>query len=111
MDKLHIIKDTLEDLQLEDIVIYDVREQNPFFDYFLISSARNPRQLKAAIMRVKNALDEASLPTPNIEGKDSEKWVLIDAGDVIVNVFSKEEREFYNLEKMWHDVPKLEDTE
>jgi ribosome-associated protein len=108
MDKLSIIKQTLEDLQLEDIIIYDVREQNPFFDYFIISSAKNPRQLKASIMRVKNALEEAALSTPNIEGKDSETWVLIDTGDVIVNVFSKEERDYYNIEKMWHDVPKLE---
>ncbi|MGM0436448.1 MAG: ribosome silencing factor [Bacillota bacterium] len=111
MDKLTLIKDTLEDLQLEDIIVYDVKGQNPFFDYFIISSAKNPRQLRAAILRVKNALDEANLPSPSIEGKDSDSWVLIDASDIIVNVFSKEEREYYNIEKMWHDVPRLEDTE
>ncbi len=108
MNKIERIRETLEDLILEDIIVYDVRDKSPFFDYFVIASAKNPRQLKASIMRMKNTLEEDGYDTPTVEGRESEQWVLIDTGDVIINVFSKSEREYYNIEKMWVDVPRLE---
>lgn len=108
MDKIDRIAEALDDLRLEDIIVYDVRGRSPFFDYFVISSAKNPRQLKASIMRIKNALEEGGYETPTVEGRDSEEWVLIDTGDIIVNVFSKSERDYYNIEKMWADVPRME---
>ncbi|MFW6298626.1 MAG: ribosome silencing factor [Bacillota bacterium] len=108
MEKIDYIYETLDDLRLEDIIVYDVRAKSPFFDYFVISSAKNPRQLKASILRIKNTLEEHGFDTPNVEGRDSEEWVLIDTGDIIINVFSKSERDYYNIEKMWVDVPRLE---
>lgn len=108
MDKIERIHETLDDLRLEDIIVYDVRGKSPFFDFFVISSAKNPRQLKASIMRIKNALEEDGYETPTVEGRESEAWVLVDTGDIIVNVFSKSERDYYNIEKMWADVPRLE---
>ncbi len=107
MDKLRIINQALEDIQLEDIMIFDMRESNPFFDFFLITSARNPRQLSAAIRDVKAALSEHGFTIPKVEGSDS-GWALVDCGDIVVNIFTKEEREYYNLEKMWLDIPKID---
>ncbi len=108
MDKLTLIVKALDDMQLEDIVIYDMREVNPFFDYFILSSAKNPRQLNGAIRDVKETLLENDHDRPNIEGSTGGAWALIDCGDIIVNVFTKDEREYYNIEKMWIDVPKID---
>ncbi len=107
MQKLKLIKDALEDMQLEDIMIFDMKDHSPFFDYFIISSARNPRQLNGAIRDVKKALSEHDYPDAKVEGSQG-GWSLIDCGDIIVNVFTKEEREYYNIEKMWLDVPKID---
>ncbi len=107
MDKLKIVKKALEDIILEDIMIFDMRERNPFFDFFIISSAKNTRQLAAAARDVKHALSEHGFDEPSIEGSDF-GWTLVDCGDIVVNIFTKEEREYYNIEKMWLDVPKLD---
>ena len=108
MTKIQVIINALEDINLFDIVVYDMREISPFFDYFVISSATSDRQLQAAISHISNDLAEKNFDHPKIEGKNSKSWILIDASDVIVNVFTKEEREYYNLEKMWVGIETLD---
>ena len=110
MKTIKTVLTTLEDLQLEDIVVYDMRERSPFFDYCVLSTAKNTRQLNAALTHLKNNLQAAKHPLPMVEGAGSEAWVLMDAKEVIVNIFTREERAYYNLEKMWMDIPVL-DTE
>ncbi len=107
MNKLKVVTNALEDIILDDIIIFDLREKNPFFDFFIISSAKNPRQLAAAARDVKHALNENGYDDSKIEGTDG-GWSLVDCGDIIVNIFTKEEREYYNIEKMWLDIPKLD---
>jgi len=111
MNKIELIVNALEDVKLQDIEIYDMREKSPFFDYLVISSATNQRQLQAAVNHVADDLAKAKLPQPRIEGKNSNSWILMDAKDVIVNVFTKEEREYYNLEKMLVEIRKLSPQE
>ena len=107
MNKLKTIYDTLDDMQLTDIIIFDMREHSPFFDYVVIASARNTRQLDGAVRDVKDTLKDNDYPLPALEG-DNQGWTLLDGGDIIINLFTKEEREHYNIEKMWLDVPKIE---
>ena len=108
MTKLKIIVEALDDLKLTDILVYDMRERSPFFDYFIISTASNTRQLQASISHLKDALSKANMSLKNVEGAQSSGWVLVDAKDIIVNIFTEEDRAFYNIEKMWMDIDTID---
>jgi len=110
MTKLKRLVQALEDIKLRDIIIYDMRTHSPFFDYFIISTASNTRQLDAAIRDVKKGMDELNEGHPRVEGSGG-AWALIDAGDIVVNVFTESERTYYNIEKMWMDVPVIDLSE
>ena len=107
MKKIEVVFETLESVNLKDIEIYDMREKSPFFDYLVISSATSDRQLKAAISRVQDDLAKNGYEPARVEGKNSNSWILIDCKDIIVNVFTKEERDYYNLEKMLVEIEKI----
>ncbi len=107
MKKLKTIVTILDDVRLTDIIVYDMREVNPFFDYFILSTAKNTRQLSAAIRETKHGLEAIDEPLPKIEGSGG-AWALIDANDIIINVFTETERSYYNIEKMWLDVPQID---
>lgn len=108
MEKINLVINALEDVKAFDIVIYDMREKSPFFDYFIISSATSQRQLQAAVRHITDDLTINKFPSPSIEGKNSNSWILIDCKDIIVNVFTKEEREYYDLEKMLTQIKELD---
>jgi ribosome-associated protein len=97
--------DTLLDKQAGDITLLDVRGQSVFADYFLIGSAANDRQLKA----MARGVDEESKKDANrlrnaIEGTPESGWVLVDFGEVIVHLFSDEQRAYYRLEELWQEA-------
>ncbi|OYW67491.1 MAG: ribosome silencing factor [Aerococcus viridans] len=94
-----------DDRLAQDIVALDVANVTPVADYFVMMSGRNDRQVKAIVDAVEEAIEEAGFEVKGIEGKDGNRWILIDAYDVIVHVFTSEERGFYNLEKMWAEAP------
>ena len=97
--------DTLLDKQAGDITLLDVREQAIFADYFLMGNAENDRQLKALIRSVdEQSKSEAGRLRRAIEGEPEGGWVLIDFGEVVVHLFSPEQRSYYNLEELWRDA-------
>lgn len=108
MTKIEIIINALEDVNASDILVFDTRGKSPFFDYFIISSATSERQLQAAINHINQDLVKNDFPHPVVEGKNSKIWVLIDCKDIIVNIFTREEREYYNIEKMMVGIDQLE---
>ncbi len=71
----------------------------------MICSGRNNRQIQAIVNDIIESEQKAQVEVKSVEGKDSAKWILIDLGDVIVHVFTQDEREFYQLEKLWADAP------
>ena len=73
----------------------------------IISSATNNRQLQASVQHITDDLAKNKFPHPRVEGKNSNSWILIDCKDIIVNVFTKEEREYYDLEKMLVEIRKV----
>ncbi|QGP75401.1 ribosome silencing factor [Tetragenococcus halophilus] len=89
----------------QDIVVLDVREVSLLADYFMICSGRTNRQIQAIVNDIIESEQKAQVEVKSVEGKDSAKWILIDLGDVIVHVFTQDEREFYQLEKLWADAP------
>ncbi len=107
MEKIKIVVDACERVNLDEISIYDMRNNNPFYDYLVIASGNSDRQLSAVISYIQDDLKEHNFEPANIEGKTSKTWVLVDTKDIVLNVFTKDERHHYNLETMLVDVPKL----
>jgi ribosome-associated protein len=108
MTKIEIIVNALEDINAFDILVFDTQKKSPFFDYFVISSVTSDRQLQAAITHINQDLAENNFPHPVVEGRNSKSWVLIDCKDIIVNIFTREEREYYNIEKMMVGIEQLD---
>ena len=95
MNKLNIILDQLETVKAKDIKVFNMKDQTPFYEYFVIATTTD-RQSNAAINYIKKALSTKDIK--NVEGKGA-SWLLIDCFDVIVHLFHEEEREFYNLDE------------
>ena len=93
----------LEDRKAEDVKIIDIREISPVADYFVIADGTNQNQIQAMRDACEEALYKAGLKTKQIEGNSSSTWILMDYGDIIVHIFSKEDRLFYDLERIWRD--------
>jgi len=94
--------DTIVDKKGSDILLLDIRDQAVFADYFLICNGENERQLKALAEHVaQDAKEDGSVPVLGIEGKASSGWVLVDFGDLIVHLFSPEQRNYFRLEDIW----------
>jgi ribosome-associated protein len=79
-------------------------------DYFVICHGNSETQVKAIADEIKDKAEQHGLEIKRIEGLDTARWVLIDLGDVVVHVFHREEREYYNLERLWSDAKVIENA-
>ncbi|KRK71872.1 ribosome silencing factor [Lacticaseibacillus nasuensis] len=102
---LELIVRAGDDKRASDIVALDMAGVSLLADYFVIMSGSSERQVQAIVKAIDDKAAEAHAKAPRIEGKKGSKWLLMDFGDVVVHVFVPEEREFYNLEKLWSDAP------
>ncbi|MFC4388433.1 ribosome silencing factor [Gracilibacillus marinus] len=103
-----IVTKACDDKRAENIVILDMKEVSLMADYFLICDASNERQVQAIAREVKDVAEEQGISVKRMEGFDKARWVLVDIGDVVCHVFHRDERMYYNLEKLWGDAPQLE---
>lgn len=103
--------EAMEDKKAQDIKIINIEQVSTLADYFIIASGSNRNQVQAMSDNVEEKLGRAGYEPKSIEGFQSADWVLMDYIDVIVHVFSRESRDFYDLERIWRDgkVVKLED--
>lgn len=101
----------LEDKKGEDIKVIDIMEVSTIADYFIIASGTNRSQVQAMIDNVLETLGRAGYQEKQTEGYDTANWVLLDYGDIIVHVFDKENRLFYDLERIWRDGKIMEVSE
>lgn len=90
------------------IVALDVSEQLAITDTFVIVSAESERQVNAIVDAVEEALLPLGAKPVRREGRASGRWVLIDFGDIVLQAFHEEDREFYDLERLWQDCPVIE---
>lgn len=97
----------LEDKKAEDISIIDISGVSVLADYFIIAGGNNTSQIQALADSVEEKLGKAGYPLKQIEGYQSANWVLLDFGDIIVHVFDRENRLFYDLERIWRDGKKV----
>jgi ribosome-associated protein len=97
------------DKKAGDIVALDVSQLLVVTEYFVIATGRTNVQVRAIADEVEEQLREIGEEKPiGREGEGEDKWVLLDYGDVVVHVFQPAERDFYRLEKLWGDAPRLE---
>ncbi len=93
----------LEDKKAEDIRVIDISRISVLADYFIIASGSNRNQIQTLCDTVEEELGRAGQTVKQIEGYDSANWVLLDFKDIIVHIFDKENRLFYDLERIWCD--------
>lgn len=97
------------DKKAEDIIVINVGELLVVTDYFVITTGRTNIQVRAIADEIEEQMRVQGSEKPiGREGIGEDKWILLDYGDVVVHVFQPEEREFYRLERLWSDAPKLE---
>lgn len=101
---LEVAVKSIDDRQAEDIMALDVRQISILADYFVVCHGTSNRQIQALSNGLIRDAQEAGIEVKNVEGKESTSWTLVDLGDVIVHIFSEEDRSFYNLEKLWTDA-------
>lgn len=93
-----------DDKRAEDIVALDMEQVSLVADYFLICHGSNERQVQAIARGIKETMDENDIEVGRIEGLEQARWVLVDLGDIVCHVFHKDERYYYNLERLWGDA-------
>lgn len=91
-----------------DVKILDLKELTSITDYFVICTGDSDTQIKAIADEIDKKLRDENIKVWHIEGYESLNWVLLDYVDVVVHIFRKETREFYNLEKLWGDAPVID---
>lgn len=98
----------LEDKKAEDIKVIDISEVSVIADYFIIANGTNRSQIQAMSDNVEETLGRVGYPLKQIEGYQNANWVLLDFNDVIIHIFDKENRLFYDLERIWRDGKRIE---
>lgn len=100
----------LEDKKAEDVCVIDISEVSIVADYFIIAGGNNKSQIQALSDTVEEKLGKAGYPLKQIEGYQNANWVLLDFGDIIIHIFDRENRLFYDLERIWQDGKKVDLT-
>ena len=119
MENLKVIVKAMEDKKAYNIEILDIKDISPIADYFVICSASNLRQTRTIADEVDEKMaehnvkavkvdDEDLFGNPLREGYDTGKWILLDFNGIVVHIFSEDERDYYNLDKIWSDAKTLD---
>ncbi|WML59668.1 ribosome silencing factor [Neobacillus sp. PS2-9] len=107
-DLLKMAVKAADDKRAEDILALNMKGISLIADYFIICHGNSDKQVQAIAREIKEKAQESGYDVKRMEGFDEARWVLIDLGDVVAHVFHREERSYYNLERLWGDAP-LED--
>lgn len=109
-DPLQIACQALDSKKASDVVALDITEIATFARYFLICSGDSSRQIQAIADEVEMKLKENGIRANHIEGYTHAEWVLLDYMDMVVHIFSRRAREYYDLERLWRDGKRLDVT-
>lgn len=105
---LQVAYKAIDDKRGEDIVVLNMQGISLLADYFIIAEGSSERQVQAMARELKEKAEEAGFDVRKMEGFDTGRWILVDMGDVVAHVFHKDERGYYNLERLWGDAPQLD---
>ena len=101
LDLKTICIEALNDLKAQDIIVLDIRDISGFADWLVIATASSSTNAKAIANKLIECIKAHQKNLVGIEGEDDSEWILVDCGDVVVNIMQKETREFYDLESLW----------
>lgn len=93
--------------QAEEPVVLDLAKLTNVAHYFVIAHGNSDRHVRAIADHIQEVLDKKKVPVWHLEGLENGNWVLLDYGSVIIHVFHRDIREFYGLERLWGDAPRL----
>ncbi|GAB4217269.1 MAG: hypothetical protein Fur007_19030 [Rhodoferax sp.] len=99
------VVDGLEDVKGLDIQVFDTEALSPLFERVIIASGNSNRQTRALASSVLDALREAGLPKPRVEGEDNGEWIIVDCGAVVAHIMQPAIRAYYKLEELWGAKP------
>ncbi|AYX89984.1 ribosome silencing factor [Staphylococcus cohnii] len=102
---LNLAVNATENKKAEDIISLNIQGISDMTDYFIVCHGNNERQVQSIARAVKDAANEAEVEVKRMEGFNEARWILIDLANVVVHVFHKDERDYYNLEKLYRDAP------
>jgi ribosome-associated protein len=105
---LATVVEAAEDKKAQNPVVLDINGLSVVADYFVICHGNSETQVQAIAQEIRKKGFEIGLDPKPMEGYDEARWVLIDLGDIVAHVFHREEREYYNLEKLWADALRIE---
>ena len=96
------------DTKAEDLVVLDVHGLSSFTDYFVIMSGRSSRHVQGLAEAIEEELRSKRVSSKHSEGLEEGLWVLLDFGDLVAHIFYRDNRDFYDLEGLWHDAPRVD---
>lgn len=102
---LAIVVDAIDNKKGEDTISLEMKGISDMTDYFVVTHGNNERQVQAIARAVKEVANEQNIEVKRMEGYNEARWILIDLADVVVHVFHKDERNYYNIEKLYQDAP------
>ncbi|MFC3882995.1 ribosome silencing factor [Bacillus songklensis] len=105
---LPLVVQAADDKRAEDMIVLDMKGISLISDYFLICHGNSDKQVQAIAREIKERANEKGIQVKRLEGFDEARWVLVDLGNVIAHVFHKDERSYYNLERLWGDAPAVD---
>jgi len=105
---LQLAVEAAEDKKAQNIVALDLQGISPVADYYIICHGNSDTQVQAITTEIRKKAEESGVRVRGVEGFDTARWVLLDIGDVVVHVFHREEREYYNIERLWSDAKSVE---
>lgn len=107
-EKLKIIAKAADSKRADDIKIIKISDLTIISDYFVIANGNSSTQTKAIADEIEFKMKEAGVSPLRTEGYQGANWIILDYGDIVVHVFYKETREFYNLERLWNDGDEID---
>lgn len=107
---LNLAVEAAEDKKAMNVVALDLKGVSLISDYFVICHGNSDVQVQSIATEIRKRVQETGSQIRGIEGMNSARWVLIDLGDVIVHVFHRDERDYYNIERLWSDAKVVENV-
>ncbi|WP_211745533.1 ribosome silencing factor [Paenibacillus sp. Marseille-Q4541] len=101
---LQIAVEAADDKKAMNVVALDLQGVSLVADYFVICHGNSDTQVQAIATEIRKRVQESGVRIKGLEGMDSARWVLMDLGDVVVHIFHRDEREYYNIERLWSDA-------
>ena len=100
--------DSIQEKKAEEITVLDLKPVTSFTDYFVICSGDSEPQIRSIFKNIQERMSASGLDPDHIEGRPESGWVLMDYDDFVVHIFSAEKRQYYELERLWADAPRMD---